>query len=58
MQTGIYYITQNVLVDLLNRHKDVQPGKIHAVSLSSITFSSELISTSSSSMRMRCCTLR
>jgi len=58
MQTGIYYITQDVLADLPNRHKDAKPDKIQALPLSAITFSSESISALSLSMRMRCCMLR
>jgi hypothetical protein len=58
MQTGIYYITQDVLADLPNRHKDAKPDEIQVLSLSAITFSSESILTLSSSMRMRCCMLR
>ena len=58
MKKGIYYITQKILFKVLNSLLNLIFYKDQSLSLVKISFSSDFISASFSSMRMCClCTM-
>jgi len=58
MKKGIYYITQKILFKVLNSLLNLFFYKDQSLSLVKISFSSDFISASFSSMRMCClCTM-